>query len=165
MGRQRALTVRRFRLTVVAVLFLRALLSFLILPGMVAFAIPLLWLGGMQRLFHLDGLWLLVPGAVLLLECVREFSVRGRGTLAPWDPPRHLVTDGLYRWSRNPMYVGVLLILCGWALGFRSVVLWGYAAVTFLIFHARVVLYEEPTLARLFPSEWPGYKDRVRRWL
>lgn len=165
MGRQRALTNRRFRLTVSAVLFLRAVLSFLILPGMVAFAIPLVFLGGLYHPFHKDGLWLVVPGTILLVECVREFYVRGKGTLAPWDPPRHLVTDDLYRWSRNPMYVGVLLVLCGWAVGYRSVVLGVYAALTFLLFHARVVRYEEPTLARLFPSEWPLYKSRVRRWI
>ena len=144
-------------------LFLRALLSLLVLPGTVAYAIPLVWLGG-GHLFHPDGLLLVVPGTLVLLECVREFYVRGRGTLAPWDPPRRLVTDGLYRWSRNPMYVGVVLVVCGWALGLRSVVVGAYAALTFLAFHVRVLTYEEPTLERLFPSEWPAYRARVRRW-
>ena len=146
-------------------LLLRALLSFLLLPGVVAFAILLVWLGGQTRVFRLDGLWLLVPGLVLLLECVREFLVQGRGTLAPWDPPRRLVTGGLYRWSRNPLYVGVLLVIAGWAVGFRSGVIAGYAVLTALLFHVRVVLYEEPTLVRLFPSEWPAYRARVKRWL
>ena len=101
-------------------LFLRALLSFLVLPGMIAFAIPLVWLAP-GRLFHFDGLFVLVPGVAILLECVREFYVNGKGTLAPWDPPRHLVTSGLYRWSRNPMYVGVLLTILGWAVALRSI--------------------------------------------
>ena len=145
-------------------LFLRALLSFLILPGMIAFAIPLVWLGA-GRPFHADGLLVLLPGTAVLRECVREFYANGRGTLAPWDPPRHLVTNGLYRWSRNPMYVGVLLTIAGWAVGLRSGVIAGYAVLTALLFHFRVLLYEEPTLARLFPTEWPAYRARVRRWL
>ena len=145
-------------------LFLRALLSFLVLPGMIAFAIPLAWLAP-GRLFHFDGLFVLVPGVAILLECVREFYVNGKGTLAPWDPPRHLVTGGLYRWSRNPMYVGVVLTIVGWAVGLRSGVVAAYAVATLLLFHLRVVLYEEPTLARLFPAEWPAYRARVRRWI
>jgi len=146
------------------VLFLRALLSFLVLPGMIAFAIPLAWLAP-GRLFHFDGLFVLVPGVAILLECVREFYVNGKGTLAPWDPPRHLVTSGLYRWSRNPMYVGVLLTILGWAVALRSGVIAGYAVATLGLFHLRVLLYEEPTLARLFPAEWPAYRARVRRWV
>jgi len=146
------------------VLFLRALLSFLVLPGMIAFAIPLAWLAP-GRVFHSDGLVVLVPGVAVLLECVREFYVNGKGTLAPWDPPRHLVTGGLYRWSRNPMYVGVLLTIVGWAVGLRSGVVAAYAVATLGLFHLRVVRYEEPTLARLFPAEWQAYRARVRRWV
>lgn len=131
---------------------------------MIAFVIPLVWLRGL-RPFHADGLWLLVPGGLVVLECVREFYANGKGTLAPWDPPRRLVTAGLYRRSRNPMYVGVLLIIAGWAVAYRSPVLAGYAALTALMFHFRVLLYEEPTLARLFPEDWPRYRARVRRWL
>jgi protein-S-isoprenylcysteine O-methyltransferase Ste14 len=125
------------------VLFVRALLAFLILPAWIAFAIPLVWLRG-DRPFHADGLWVLVPGVVVLLECVREFYVNGKGTLAPWDPPRRLVTTGLYRWSRNPMYVGVLLTNAGWAVGYRSWMIAGYAGVTFLPFHLRVLRGAHP---------------------
>ncbi len=99
----------------------------------------------------------LVPvttGVFVLLWCVRDFYVAGRGTLAPWAPPRRLVRTGLYRFSRNPMYVGVLSILVGWATGFRSWPLALYAAFVALGFHLRVVLYEEPTLARSFSREW-----------
>jgi len=146
------------------VLLLRALLYFLLFPGMVAFVIPLVWLAR-GRTFHFDGLLVLVPGVAILLECVREFYVNGKGTLAPWDPPRHLVAGGLYRWSRNPMYVGVLLTILGWAIALRSGVVAGYAVATFAMFHLRVLLYEEPTLRRLFPAEWTAYRHRVRRWI
>jgi hypothetical protein len=101
----------------------------------------------------------------LHLWCVREFYVRGKGTLAPWDPPRHLVASGLYRFSRNPMYVSVSLILLGWAMGFRSAGLLLYALAVMVAFHLRVIFHEEPYLARTHRDEWHRYSVRVPRWL
>ena len=101
----------------------------------------------------------------ILFWCVIAFYREGRGTLAPWDPPRRLVRGGLYRRSRNPMYVGVTLIVWGWALAFHSTALAIYAAIVMVAFHLRVVSYEEPWLARTFPGDWPRYKAEVRRWL
>ncbi len=147
-------------------LFPRALLSFLLLPGVVAFLAPALLVPQLTtRMFHIAGGVPFILGAVVLLWCVRDFYVAGRGTLAPWDPPRHLVRVGLYRYSRNPMYVGVLLILVGWIAGFRTRGLVIYTIVVAILFHLRVLLHEEPWLARTFPGEWPGYKSRVPRWL
>ena len=100
-----------------------------------------------------------------LLWCVWSFYTQGRGTLAPWSPPRTLVTSGLYRYSRNPMYVGVLLILAGWAVGFRSWPLALYAAGVAVAVHLRVILHEEPFLARAHGDAWTAYRARVRRWL
>ena len=101
----------------------RALLAFLALPGMVAIAVPALFAARQLRgggMFHPLGLLPLGAGLVLLLWCVRDFYVSGKGTLAPWAPPENLVTSGLYRYSRNPMYVAVALMLFGWALGAMS---------------------------------------------
>jgi protein-S-isoprenylcysteine O-methyltransferase Ste14 len=111
------------------------------------------------------GLLFVALGSALLLACVREFYVAGKGTLAPWSPPSHLVTSGLYRWSRNPMYVAVTTVLLGWALWYLSVGLLVYALVVVVLFHLRVVLYEEPRLAAGFGEEWSRYRARVRRWL
>ena len=150
----------------VIVLFLRALLAFLALPGIVAFVVPASLaqpLAAQTR--HLTGLIPFLAGLVMLLWCVREFYVTGKGTLAPWDPPRHLVAAGPYRFSRNPMYVGVLLILIGWTAVYRTRVLIIYTLVVALLFHLRVVLFEEPWLARRFPDQWRTYKSRVPRWL
>jgi protein-S-isoprenylcysteine O-methyltransferase Ste14 len=96
---------------------------------------------------------------------VRDFAVRGRGTLAPWDPPQRLVVDGSYRYVRNPMYVFITLFLAGWALTAGSPVIAAYAVFMLVAFNLRVLLYEEPTLARTFPDEWPQYAARVPRWL
>jgi protein-S-isoprenylcysteine O-methyltransferase Ste14 len=145
-------------------LFWRAVLAFLALPTMVAFIVPWLLLPDTWQ-FHLVAIPVLVVGTVLLLWCVRDFYVAGRGTLAPWAPPKHLVTVGLYRVSRNPMYVAVLLILVGWALGFQSLGLWIYAGCIAIAFHVRVVTYEEPWLARTHGPEWETYRARVPRWL
>src|SRR6186997_2068214 len=101
----------------------RALFAFLALPGVVAIALPAWFAASALRgggRFFVVGLLPLFAGLVLLLWCVRDFYVAGKGTLAPWSPPRHLVTIGLYRFSRNPMYVAVALMLAGWALAFAS---------------------------------------------
>lgn len=147
-------------------LFLRALLSFLLLPSVVAFLAPALLVPRITtRPFNTVGVVPFIAGVVVLLSCVRDFYVAGTGTLAPWDPPRRLVRVGLYRYSRNPMYVGVLFILIGWTTGFRTRSLVIYSIVVAILFHLRVLLHEEPWLARTFPGDWPGYKSRVPRWL
>ena len=147
-------------------LFLRALLAFVALPGTVAFVVPALLVRSIQtRPLHGEGIVPFIAGAVILLWCVRDFYVAGRGTLAPWDPPRRLVEAGLYRFSRNPMYVGVLLILIGWTVVLRMRSLLIYTIVIAILFHLRVLLYEEPWLARTFPNDWPQFKSRVPRWI
>jgi protein-S-isoprenylcysteine O-methyltransferase Ste14 len=70
----------------------------------------------------------MVIGLVLLLWCVRDFYVRGEGTVAPWDPPQNLVVVGLYRYMRNPMYVSVIVLVGGWALACGSPLLVRYVA-------------------------------------
>jgi protein-S-isoprenylcysteine O-methyltransferase Ste14 len=137
-------------------LFVRALVAFLVLPGTVAFLIPLLVLRptGPGHEFDLLALIPLGLGVALLLWCVRLFYVTGKGTLAPWAPPQKLVARGPYGFSRNPMYIAVILILAGWAVGFRSLTLAEYAGAALVLFHLRVVFAEEPWLARTHGEEW-----------
>jgi len=94
-------------------MFARALLAFLALPDVVAFAVPIAWIfaSSHSRLVQPLGLLPLVFGTVGLLWCVRDFYVSGKGTIAPWAPPVHLVVVGLYRYTRNPIYISVTLIL------------------------------------------------------
>lgn len=148
----------------------RALAAFLALPGVFAIAVPIAWIlltgGELAAPAMVAGggvVW--IVGVVGLLWCVRDFFVIGRGTLAPWDPARALVVVGLYRVSRNPMYVSVLLVLAGWAVAFGSLALGVYGAVVAVAFHLRVVLGEEPYLEREFGGQWRGYRARVPRWL
>ncbi|HMD77833.1 MAG: isoprenylcysteine carboxylmethyltransferase family protein [Terracidiphilus sp.] len=103
-------------------------------------------------------------GAVVALWCVGAFAWIGKGTPAPFDPPRRLVIRGPYRFVRNPMYIGAGLALAGAALFYESATLLGYVALFLLITHLFVVLYEEPTLRRTFGPEYEAYRHRVRRW-
>jgi protein-S-isoprenylcysteine O-methyltransferase Ste14 len=148
-------------------LFWKAVCAFLALPGIVAFAVPLLLIAPPWQEVSVSavGLILLLMGLALLLWCVREFYVAGRGTLAPWSPPQQLVETGLYRFSRNPMYVAVGLILLGWAVTFRSWTLAVYALAVVVGFHLRVILGEEPWLSRTFGQAWFRYASRVPRWI
>jgi protein-S-isoprenylcysteine O-methyltransferase Ste14 len=92
------------------------------------------------------------------------YSAR-RGTPAPIDPPKELVVRGLYRYVRNPMYVGVLSVLIGEALLFESARLFWYGAAVFLLFNLFVILYEEPALGRKFGKSYQDYRAAVGRWL
>ena len=143
--------------------FWHAVSAFLVCPGTVAFLVPWL-LRPRQERAHLVGIPVLVVGTALLMWCVRDFYVAGRGSLAPWAPPERLVIVGLYRLSRNPMYIAVLTILGGWALTFPSRTLWIYAALIAITFHLRVVFGEEPWLGRTHGEEWAAYRGRVPRW-
>ena len=149
-------------------MFWRALFAFLALPGVVAIGVPAWYAARALHAagtFHPIGLLPLVAGFLLLLWCVRDFNVAGRGTLAPWAPPRNLVTTGLYRYSRNPMYVAVTVMLMGWSMSFASAGLALYAVCVIVAFHLSVVFGEEPWLARTHGALWDQYKARVPRWL
>jgi protein-S-isoprenylcysteine O-methyltransferase Ste14 len=111
------------------------------------------------------GVILLALGFALMIWCWSEFARRGRGTPAPFDPPRQLVIAGPYRYVRNPMYVAGMLVILGQASLYRSVALVGYAAIFLAASFAFVVGYEEQTLARRFGSEYAAYKGEVRRWI
>jgi protein-S-isoprenylcysteine O-methyltransferase Ste14 len=148
-------------------MFVRALFAFLVLPGFVAGLIPaaIVYGGGNLHDGSVVGYAIGAVGLGLLLWCVRDFFVSGKGTLAPWDPPKHLVVVGLYRFIRNPMYVAVLTTVLGWSVAFHSAWVGLYLLLLVIGFHLRVVLYEEPWLRRQFGAEWEAYSASVPRWL
>lgn len=110
------------------------------------------------------GMVVAAGGAAIALWCILSFAVIGRGTPAPFDPPRRLVVRGPYAVMRNPMYIGAGLALVGASLVYQSLPLLGYAAAFLLVTHLFVVLYEEPTLRRTFGADYEAYCRRVGRW-
>jgi protein-S-isoprenylcysteine O-methyltransferase Ste14 len=155
-----------------AALFLKNLLFTVVVPGSVAVYLPW-WIGSghsaasgaVAAALRWVSLLPLAAGGSIYLWCLWDFAAYGRGTPAPIDAPRRLVVRGLYRYVRNPMYVGVLLAILGWTLHFASPVLLLYAAVVALAFHGFVVAYEEPTLRRVFGADYRDYAARVPRWI
>ena len=148
-------------------MFIRALISFIALPGIFAVIAPPLiaYFDPWNRAHWIPGVFVMIIGAVVLLWCVCDFYTLGKGTLAPWDPPKKLVVLGLYRFVRNPMYIGVLLLVLGWSLYFGSPLLLLYVAILAIGFHIRVVRNEEPRLKAQFGSQWELYQQEVSRWL
>jgi len=111
------------------------------------------------------GLLPLALGIATYVWCVADFALAGRGTPAPIDPPKELVVRGLYRVTRNPMYVGVLSVIVGESWLFGSAPLALYAGVVFAGFQVFVIGYEEPTLRRIFADRYERYCAAVPRWL
>lgn len=111
------------------------------------------------------GRMLAVIGALLALWSALTFALVGRGTPAPFDPPRRLVVRGPYRLVRNPMYLGAGLALAGAALARGSWALFAYLAVLWIAVQLFITRYEEPTLRRIFGADYVAYCRGVRRWL
>ena len=110
--------------------------------------------------------WALAAGGALLAaSCVAVFASRGRGTPAPFDPPRLFVATGPYRWVRNPMYLGAFGVMFGSALVSRSPGVLLLSAVFALFATAFTVFYEEPALRRRFGDSYAEYRGSVRRWI
>ena len=107
--------------------------------------------------------WLI--GSLIILQSFWDFTFRGRGTPLPTDPPKELVVTGFYRYVRNPIYVGVMLIFLGHFLwsGYWSLLL--YALLSFIGVHFFIILYEEPTLKKKFGAAYEEYLRRVPRWI
>jgi protein-S-isoprenylcysteine O-methyltransferase Ste14 len=114
--------------------------------------------------WQVAGTLTVVSGAILVLSCILTFVFVGRGTPAPFDPPRRLVMRGPYRLVRNPMYIGAGLALTGATFFYQSFELLWYIGACFLVIHLFVVAYEEPTLRRTFGTEYDAYAEHTGRW-
>jgi protein-S-isoprenylcysteine O-methyltransferase Ste14 len=153
--------------------------AIVLLPGMVLLVIPgtILWRGGFDTLW----LWRSVPssrvilpiigiicvgvGLSLMAATIRLFMTVGRGTLAPWEPPQHLVVRGVYRHVRDPMISGVLFVLLGESLLTASLPLLCWFFFAGAINAVYIPLLEEPGLAHRFGDEYLAYRRNVPRWV
>jgi protein-S-isoprenylcysteine O-methyltransferase Ste14 len=137
----------------------KSLLYLLVEAGLFALYIPLVLLRNGPRIetgvFSLLSIPLWLIGSLIVLRCFWDFTFKGRGTPVPTDPPKELVITGFYRYVRNPIYVGVLLIFLGHFLWF------GYWALLLYT----LLSYEEPTLKRKFGQVYEEYLKNVPRWI
>jgi protein-S-isoprenylcysteine O-methyltransferase Ste14 len=152
-------------------LFLKNLVFFILLVVSVLVVVPLglVWLANGFFGFSLGLLRFLgfVPvgvGLFFLLNMVVYFAVVGGGTPAPFDPPRKLVNQGLFRYVRNPGYIGGLLVILGEGLILESILVFVFAAFMFAMFHFFVIYYEEPKLKEMFRESYEEYFNTVPRW-
>lgn len=151
-------------------LALRTLVFAVLMPATVVVYVPWMILASTGESLDLSG-WRalgLIPlavGVAVLLVSFGGFIVQGRGTPAPYDPPRRLVTGALYERVRNPMYVGVTASLVGESIAFGSPAILAWAVTMWVIFHLFVVLYEEPVLQDRFDGAYEDYRRRVPRWI
>jgi protein-S-isoprenylcysteine O-methyltransferase Ste14 len=149
----------------------RSLFWTVLFPGMIAGYLPWRFFGVREALVDprnprvLVALVVVGAGAAVLLTTVWEFAHHGRGTLSPADPPRTLVVQGLYRYVRNPMYLGVTLVLIGETLLLASASLLLYWAVWFAAVNLFVIGYEEPYLRAQFGESYERYVREVGRWI
>jgi len=113
----------------------------------------------------LPGVLLFLAGAALALTTIGFFIVEGLGTPAIFDPPKNFVPHGPFRLVRNPMYVGGISLLLGWALDLRSPAMVLFALFALVVVHSFVVLSEEPGLRKRFGQEYIDYCRAVPRWI
>jgi protein-S-isoprenylcysteine O-methyltransferase Ste14 len=157
-------------------LWLRGLLFTLLVPAVVGGVVPVLLLDGRPHAggWARSGWLLVVAGALIYLLCLLRFLAAG-GTPAIFfarglrfvigEEPGRLVGDGLYRYSRNPMYLGVVMVVFGLALAFLRAPVAVNGAALWLAFHLVVVLVEEPHLRLARGPAYAAYCKRVPRWL
>lgn len=151
---------------------LGSLVFLLLAPGIVGGVVPW-WISRWQMRppllgfsgFRILGGLLIVVGLPMLLDSFARFAIQGLGTPAPVLPTRHLVVTGLYRYVRNPMYVGVSAIVFGQGLLFGDVRLFAYGFFIWLASHLFVVGYEEPKLRKTFGEEYLEFCGNVPRWI
>ena len=144
----------------------------IIVPGVAIFGIPSLilrWIGkgwlSSFTLLHTLSLSIGLLGMGMVVWVSYSFVSKGRGTPIPLDPPTEFVASGLFRYVRNPMYVGVLLTLLSEMLFFQSAWLLAYSAVLWLILHTFLLLIEEPQLKARFGESYHEYLESTPRWV
>jgi protein-S-isoprenylcysteine O-methyltransferase Ste14 len=146
----------------------KTLLFTAVMPGTVGLYVPQALKSGGTDLgvaWRYGGAALGVSGALVYFWCAWEFVSKGLGTPAPIDTPRVLVIQGLYRFTRNPMYAGVAGVIFGQALFYGASTVAIYGGVVLVLFTLFVFFYEEPVLKRRFGAQYDEYCAKVPRWI
>ncbi len=146
---------------------IKNLISF-ILPFIVLILVPY-WIEKDLSLKYIStlvaGLILMILGLVLMILNIINFITIGKGTLAPWSPTKRLVITGMYRYVRNPMIIGVLIVLIGESTAILSLPILIWTLAFFIMNNIFFLVYEEPNLEKKFGEAYKNYKKNVHRWL
>jgi protein-S-isoprenylcysteine O-methyltransferase Ste14 len=156
-------------------LFVRSLFS-LILPLIFTVIVPSIFIlkfnnhllapnSVISGLMLAVGIFLILLGLGFVVYTNKSFFKVGEGTLAPWDPPKKFVLDGLYRYVRNPMISGLSMIILGESMIFSSIELFGFFLFVVILNHVYFVYSEEPGLIKRFGKNYIEYKNNVPRWI
>lgn len=152
-------------------LFLKRLRDILLLPFNVTVIIPCVLYYSFDKfqnlnLYHpIPGILFIASGLLMLAWTISLFHTFGHGTLAPWEATKKLVIRGPYKYVRNPMIMGVLLVLIGETLLFNSVAI-GFWFLSFTMISTLYFKYiEEPALEKRFGNPYTEYKKGVNRWI
>ena len=149
-------------------LWLKNITYTLIVPSSLAIYVPWLLIPDQPAS---SGIWLYLSlflfflGGAVYSWCLWDFATVGLGTPAPFDAPKHLVVQGPYHYTRNPMYGGVLTMIFGWIVLFPSLPLLLYGLSVGFSCHLLVLLYEEPHLQNVFRANYGEYGTQVQRWV
>jgi len=158
---------------------LRAIVFTLLIPCTVAVYVPVFVLAT-QWQFHFTGsnftgIFIMSVGALGYFWTVISFLIQGKGTPAIWftkqlsfligEEPSKEVTTGLYRYSRNPMYISVFIFILGLGIFRENFFILAYAIVVFILFHLAVIFIEEPHLRKKFGASYKEYSGKTRRWI
>ena len=151
---------------------IKTLLWSIFVPGTVIVIVPYFVLSPRFDSFRINlsyvrlfGLIPILVGVMLYIWCAWYFTFVGKGTPAPFDPPKELVIKGPYQYVRNPIYVFVALTLIGQAIFFGAPILVLYAVIAVTFLHLWVVVYEERSLKQRFGEPYQRYCARVSRWI
>jgi protein-S-isoprenylcysteine O-methyltransferase Ste14 len=151
---------------------LKSILATIFVPGIACLLIPYFILRGSGiPLAHALGFWQIIAipvaivGVYMVVWVSFSFVRTGRGTPIPIDPPKHLVVHGLYRYVRNPMYAGAMLVLLAEVVYYSSIWVFIYTTFLWMALHTFTVVLEEPQLKRRFGAEYERYLESVPRWV
>ncbi len=106
----------------------------------------------------------ITAGVIVAMLAARQFGRVGTN-IVPLTPSSTMVTDGMFRWSRNPMYVGMISTLCGVALLFNALLPWVVVVAFAVLLKRHFVRHEEALMTKTFGERYIEYQGRVRRWV
>jgi protein-S-isoprenylcysteine O-methyltransferase Ste14 len=140
-----------------------------IIPALIIHLLPesiIISITGINKsVLNIFGIVMVFAGALLFVQSIILVAIIGKGTLAPWNPAGRLVVTGLYKHMRNPMILGVVILLLAESFLFKSAFILIWSIIFFIGNHIYFKIKEEPDLLKRFGDEYKEYMQNVPRWI